>query len=46
MNKFINSKSFNVLVYTVGGIALLCSELKRLAILKFRGYSKDNGKKV
>ncbi len=43
MNKFTNSKTFDILVYTIGGIVLLCSELKKLAILPFRGYIKvDN----
>lgn len=40
MDKFVNSKSFDVLVYIVGGIVLLGSELKRLAIKPIKRYIK------
>jgi hypothetical protein len=46
MNKFINSKLFDVLVYTVGGTVLLTTELKRLAISTVKHYTKSHGKKV
>jgi hypothetical protein len=46
MNKFINSKSFDILVYTIGGIVLLASELKKLAIYPIRNYVQNNGKKI
>jgi hypothetical protein len=40
MDKFVNSKLFDILVYTVGGIVLLGSELKRLAIRPIKRYTK------
>jgi hypothetical protein len=41
MNKFINSKSFDILVYVVGGTVLLTTELKRFAISTFKRYTKS-----
>lgn len=35
MNNFISSKSFDVLVYAIGGVVLLCSEVKKLVIKPF-----------
>ena len=40
MNKFINSKLFDILVYAIGGTVLLSTELKRLAIINFKRYTK------
>jgi hypothetical protein len=40
MDKFVNSKSFDILVYIVGGIILFGSELKRLAIKPIKRYTK------
>ena len=45
-NKFINSKFFDIIVYTIGGIILCGSELKRLAISSFHNYSKQDAKKI
>jgi len=39
-NKFVSSKLFDVLIYTIGGTILLCSEIKKLAISPFRNYNK------
>jgi hypothetical protein len=41
MNKFINSKLFDILVYTVGGTVLLASELKKLAITPIKNYIQE-----
>jgi len=45
MNKFINSKTFDILVYAIGGTVLLVSELKSLAIRNFKRYIKAYGKR-
>lgn len=42
MNKFINSKLFDALVYTIGGTVLLTSEVKRFAIKAVKRYTKSN----
>lgn len=41
MNSFINSKPFDILVYVIGGIVLLGSELKRLAIRPIKTYIRS-----
>lgn len=46
MNNFTNTKTFNILVYTIGIFVLIGSELKQLAITSFRNYNKSNAKKV
>lgn len=45
-NKFINSKPFTILVYTIGTFVLIGSELKRLAIKQIRAYNKSNVEKI
>lgn len=41
-NKFISSKSFDICVYIVGGIVLICSEIKRLALKSFHAYNQKH----